>query len=60
MITTQKPTLNVTEAAEILGVHRRSIYRYIKSNKLPSLRMIGGWRVPRESVVKLLEEGRGR
>ena len=53
-----KATFTPDEVAAILGVHRRSIYRWIKSNKLPSLRMLGGWRVPRESVVKLLEEGR--
>ena len=59
MTVSEKKTLTPDEVAVILGVSRRSIYRYIKSNKLPSLRMLGGWRVPREAVVKLLEKGKG-
>ena len=48
-----KSTLNMDEAAALLGVTRRSIYRMIHDNRLPVIFGKRGWRVSREAVEKL-------
>lgn len=42
-----------SEAAEILRVNRRTIFRYIKSGKLKAVK-IGQWRIKKEDLNKLL------
>lgn len=57
MIGNGKKTLTPEEAAVILGVSKRTVYRMIRKDKLS---IVAGtpWRIPREAVVKILEEGR--
>jgi excisionase family DNA binding protein len=47
--------LSTGEAAQLLGVHRSTILRYIEEGKLPAQVLPGGQhRVRREDVEKLL------
>lgn len=39
---TKRKYLNVNQVAEMLGVHRSSIYRYIASHGLPFYKIGGG------------------
>ena len=43
---------------EILGLCRRSIIRYIKSNKLDAFKVGTHWRIFGESLQKLIEGGK--
>jgi len=47
--------LTVSEAAEHLHVSRSTIYRMIKSGRIPALRMQRGVRIPRSGFANLLE-----
>lgn len=39
---TKRKYLNVNQVAEMLGVHRSSVYRYISSHGLPYYKIGGG------------------
>jgi len=42
------------EVAEILKVHKRTIFRYIESGKLKATK-IGQWRIKKEDLDKLIK-----
>ncbi|MCX6796477.1 MAG: helix-turn-helix domain-containing protein [Candidatus Falkowbacteria bacterium] len=42
------------EAAKILRVHQRTVFRYIKSDKLAAIK-IGQWRIKKENLDKLIK-----
>jgi excisionase family DNA binding protein len=42
--------LTLEEVAEYLRVHRATIYRLLKKNKIPGFRVGGDWRFNRESI----------
>jgi len=51
-------TLSVTEAGQLLGVGKGSLYRAIRDGRVPALR-VGRkprFRIPRLAVERLLEE----
>ncbi len=52
-----KALLLPDEAAALIGKTRRTVYRMIRAGKLPSVLRAGGLRVPREALVKFMEEG---
>lgn len=56
-MTGNKATLTPDEAAIILGVTRRTIFRWIRKGKLPVVPDRTPWRIPREAIVTLLERG---
>jgi len=45
--------LSTTEAAEALGVHYATVFRWIKSGKLLSIRLDGRTFIPKSEVEKL-------
>ena len=53
-----KTTYSVNEVMEILGLCRRSVVRYIKSNKLDAFKVGAHWRIFGESLQKIIEGGK--
>ena len=50
--------LKVKEAASILNVDRRTIWRWIKKGRIQAIRLPSGrYRIPEGEVVKILREG---
>lgn len=47
--------LTVDETAELLRVHRNTVYRWVREGRLPSSRIGKQWRIPRRALEKLLE-----
>jgi excisionase family DNA binding protein len=45
--------LRVKDAAELLGVHRATIWRLVKAGRLETVELLGSLRVRREDVVTL-------
>ena len=54
---TEKMVLNVSEAAELLGVNKITMYKYIREKIIPAVK-IGNktWKIPRKSLDILVEE----
>ena len=54
---TEKMFLNVSEAAELLGVNKITMYKYIHEKLIPAVK-IGNktWKIPRK-YLESLEEG---
>lgn len=52
-----KPLLSIEEAAEMLGIHRCTLYRSIERGDfpLPLFQINARWRVPRKAVEALIE-----
>lgn len=46
-------SLSIDEAAERLGVHYMTIYRYIRIGRLPALRVGGRWRIQAPDLARL-------
>lgn len=54
---TEKMFLNVSEAAELLGVNKITMYKYIRNKLIPAVK-IGKktWKIPRKSLELMVEE----
>ena len=54
---TEKMFLNVSEAAELLGVNKITMYKYIRNKVIPAVK-IGNktWKIPRKSLDMMVEE----
>ena len=54
---TEKMFLNVSEAAELLGVNKITMYKYIREKIIPAVK-IGNktWKIPRKSLEIMVEE----
>ena len=54
---TEKMFLNVSEAAELLGVNKITMYKYIREKIIPAVK-IGNktWKIPRKSLDMMVEE----
>ena len=54
---TEKMFLNVSEAAELLGVNKITMYKYIREKIIPAVK-IGNttWKIPRKSLELMVEE----
>ncbi len=48
-----KEPLTLLEAADELGVHYMTIYRYVRTGKLPATRVRGGWRVDPDDLARM-------
>lgn len=44
------PTLTLTEAADQLGVHYMTAYRYVRTGRLPAVKAGGGWLVNKSAI----------
>lgn len=52
-----RPTLTVTEAAQLLGIGRNTAYSAVQRGELPSLRIGGRVLIPTARLIALLEGG---
>ena len=48
-----KKPMTLLEAADELGVHYMTIYRYVRTGKLPATRVGGGWRVDPDDLARM-------
>lgn len=53
--TTGSPDVSLREAAEILGVHYMTAYRYVRTGRLPAVRVDGEWRIRRAEVHRMTD-----
>ena len=49
----RKPDLTLQEAADLLGVHYMTAYRYVRTGRLPGTRVGAHWRVRRADLDKM-------
>lgn len=49
--------LTVEETADLLRVHKNTIYRWVREGRLPSTRIGKQWRIPRQALERLLGGG---
>lgn len=47
--------LNLAEAARILRVSQRTLYRMIRQNRMPALKVGGQWRIRESQFTKWVE-----
>lgn len=47
--------MTIEELAEYLKVTRRTIYDWLKHNKIPAVKLVGQWRFRREKIDAWLE-----
>lgn len=45
-----QPTISLTEAAQHLGVHYMTAYRYVRTGRLPATKVGGVWHVPVSAI----------
>lgn len=55
--TTERMTINVEEAARILGISRSSAYQAAKEGRLPCVKVGKRLLIPRAALERLLTEG---
>jgi MerR family transcriptional regulator, light-induced transcriptional regulator len=55
-----KAPLTLQQAADELGVHYMTVYRYVRTGKLPATRVGGGWRIDPSDLARLKPPGPGR
>jgi excisionase family DNA binding protein len=53
-----KKTLRPDEVASVLSLSRRTVYRWVRSGRLPSLRLGGSIRVLREDLITAISLSR--
>jgi excisionase family DNA binding protein len=51
--------ISLQEAADRLGVHYMTVYRYIRTGRLPAVKEAGEWRVERADVDRLRRRQKG-
>jgi len=49
-----KETYTMNELAEVLGINKRTAYRYCAMNEIPSKKILGKWIIPKQAVEKFL------
>ncbi len=49
-------TMTLQAAAEALGVHYMTAYRYVRLGLLPATKVAGAWEVPKDEVDRMLAE----
>ncbi len=52
-----KKPMTLLEAADELGVHYMTIYRYVRTGKLPATRVGGGWQVDPDDLARMKPVG---
>ena len=48
--------MTMEDLAEYLKVTRRTIYDWLKHNKIPALKLVGQWRFKKDRIDEWLEE----
>ena len=54
----QGDIITANEAAELLKVHVRTIYKMAQENKIPAVRLGGLWRFRRSELIKFIDSGK--
>jgi excisionase family DNA binding protein len=52
-----KKPLTLLQAAEKLGVHYMTVYRYVRTGKLPAARVAGAWQVDPDDLARMKSAG---
>jgi excisionase family DNA binding protein len=52
--------MTIDDLASYLKVSRRTIYEWLKNNKIPALKLIGQWRFKKDKIDAWLEGGTPR
>jgi len=47
--------MTIEDLAEYLKVTRRTIYEWLKSNKIPAIKLIGQWRFKKDKIDAWLD-----
>lgn len=47
--------MTIEDLATYLKVSRRTIYEWLKTNKIPALKLVGQWRFKKEKIDDWLE-----
>lgn len=55
MINLKDEWMTIDDVAEYLKVSRRTIYEWIKTNKIPAVKLIGQWRFKKEKIDNWLD-----
>ena len=50
----RKATVDVREAAEILGLHPNTVYKYIRSRQLPALHIGRRWLIAKGALYRFV------
>ena len=48
--------MTIEDLADYLKVTRRTIYEWLKLNKIPAVKLVGQWRFRRDKIDAWLEE----
>jgi excisionase family DNA binding protein len=48
--------LTIEELADYLKVTRRTIYEWVKHNKIPAVKLVGQWRFKKDKIDAWLED----
>ena len=51
--------MTIEDLAEYLKVTRRTIYEWVKHDKIPAIKLIGQWRFKKEKIDAWLEDQSG-
>lgn len=49
--------MTIDDLANYLKVSRRTIYEWLKSNKIPALKLVGQWRFRKDRIDSWLDSG---
>ena len=52
---TESTLMTIEDLAEYLKVTRRTIYEWLKANKIPAVKLVGQWRFQKEKIDAWLE-----
>lgn len=52
--------LSVTRVADVLGMTKGGVYKWIEEGSLPAYKVSGRWFIVRDELVETLEEGSNR
>ncbi len=48
--------MTIDDLADYLKVTRRTIYEWLRHNKIPALKLVGQWRFKKEKIDEWLDE----
>ena len=57
---TKSESINVSEVADFLKLHRETVHKMIESGELPALKVGTAWRLNRVQIMEWAKSRRGR
>lgn len=55
MVTLNSGLMTIEELADYLKVTRRTIYEWLKTNKIPAIKLVGQWRFKKDKIDAWIE-----